>query len=583
MRRRLLRLLVLATVCFGAIALTSQPAAAHNSLAGSDPADGQTLAAALGQMVMDFAKSVPLETMSAEIVDAAGVRSALTGLKHGAADTQVVVLLPTLAPGTATVRWRLVGADGHQITGRVAFTLSRSATSTASATSVAPTSAAAVAAPASTASVTTIEAPGSAEPAEVGLEFSEPYATPALVRWLLRMLAYVAIMVVCAVAATAGFVWQGVWDEPVVQIVVRYALGTGVVTAVAQLLVTASDISGDPPWSSTGRLGGALQTDAGKALAIRVVVLALIVVALYMVRELSDSDRWTVVSSLALLALATWAFAGHSKSMRWALMGVPLDVIHHAAAAAWLGGLGIVGIVAYRVLDTADFARAVDKFGQLAATAVAAIVITGVLQTFRLIGNPFRILSVRHGQLLVLKLVVIAIMLKVADINRKRVALRFKTAERSSPKAADMLRRAMGTELGIGALAIAVTAAMVVSPPATAQTESATPPTNTIASSAVSPTATQAPTPTSARPATTPAPATPCAIASALRLGATGPNVTCLQNALIAGGWLKSGATGTFDTPTDTAVRAAQTANGLTVDGIVGPQTGRALRIWPVT
>ena len=573
MRRRLLRLLVFVTTCFGTIALAAQPAAAHNSLSGSDPADGRTVTAAPRQMVLDFAKSVPLETISVEIVDPAGIRTALTGVMHGAADTQVIVPIPGLAPGTATLRWRLVGADGHQITGRVAFSLSQPATTTSPPTVAATTAAAA----------TTNAATVSTEPAQAGLGFSELYTTPALVRWLLRMLAYAAIMVVCAGAATAAFLWRGVWEEPVVQKVVGYALGTGIVTAVAQLLVTASDISGAPPWSSVGRLGGAFKTDAGKALAVRVAVLALIAVALYLVRELSDSDRWAVVGALALLALATWAFAGHSKSMRWALIGVPLDVVHHAAAAAWLGGLGIVGIVAYRVLDAAEFARAVDKFGQLAATAVAAIVVTGVLQTFRLIGNPFRILSVRHGQLLLLKLVIIAVMLKVADINRKRVALRFKTAERSTPKTADMLRRAMGTELGIGALVIAVTAAMVVSPPATAQTETPTPPTSTIALSAVSPYSTQATTPTSVPPATTAAPVTACTIRSTLRLGAANPDVICLQNALIAAGWLKTRATGTFDTPTDTAVRAAQTANGLTVDGIVGPQTGRALRIWPAT
>lgn len=580
-RRWLLRLLALVAACVGLVALTAQPASAHNSLVVSDPADGAVLDSPPSRITFEFAKTVPLETVSAEIVDAAGVRTALGGLANGAADTQVIVTLPPLAPGAATVRWRLVGADGHQITGRVAFTINAPATSVVTTAAPAAQSTTSLSMPAaSTPTDATVPPP---EPSTInGDGFSEPYATASSLRWLLRMLAYVAIMIICAVAATAGFVWQGVWDEPVVNRVVAYALGMGLLTAVAQLLVTASDISGKPPWSSAGGIRGAVATDAGKAFAIRVVVLGLLGATLYFGRTLGDSERWAVVGGLSVVALATWAFAGHSKSMRWALVGVPLDVVHHAAAAAWLGGLGLVGVVAYRTLETADFARAVGKFGELAAIAVGAIVVTGALQTLRLVGNPFKILSVRHGQLLVLKLVVIGVMLKVGDINRKRVARRFKTAERSTPQAADMLRRAMGTELAIGGLIVAITAAMVVSPPASAKIESSSPPTT---SASTAPVAQPAPT-TSAitqSPTSVSAPVAACTISQTLRLSATNPDVTCLQNALIAGGWMTTAATGIFDAPTDTAVRAAQTARGLTVDGIVGPQTGKALGIWGST
>ena len=40
-----------------------------------------------------------------------------------AGDTEVVTPLPALQPGPVSVRWRLVGADGHPITGRVDFTV----------------------------------------------------------------------------------------------------------------------------------------------------------------------------------------------------------------------------------------------------------------------------------------------------------------------------------------------------------------------------------------------------------------------------------------------------------------------------
>ena len=59
-------------------------------------------------------------------------------------------------------------------------------------------------------------------------------------------------------------------------------------------------------------------------------------------------SRYAGLRSSLLLSiglLATWSFAGHSRSMRWPALGVPVDIVHHGAAAAWLGGLTINGAI----------------------------------------------------------------------------------------------------------------------------------------------------------------------------------------------------------------------------------------------
>jgi hypothetical protein len=61
-----------------------------------------------------------------------------------------------------------------------------------------------------------------------------------------------------------------------------------------------------------------------------------------------------------------------------------------------------------------------------------------------------------------------------------------------------------------------------------------------------------------------------------LRQGSSGSDVSALQHALAAAGSPVS-ASGSFDAATDAAVRAFQTANGCAVDGVVGPETMRAL------
>lgn len=74
----------------------------------------------------------------------------------------------------------------------------------------------------------------------------------------------------------------------------------------------------------------------------------------------------------------------------------------------------------------------------------------------------------------------------------------------------------------------------------------------------------------------------PCQMkASPLGQGAHGDSVTCLQEALIEGGYLIGLASGTFDVITSEAVKRFQVDHELYVDGVAGRETGIALGIWP--
>jgi hypothetical protein len=66
-----------------------------------------------------------------------------------------------------------------------------------------------------------------------------------------------------------------------------------------------------------------------------------------------------------------------------------------------------------------------------------------------------------------------------------------------------------------------------------------------------------------------------------LQRGSTGPEVTALQQRLTELGFDPNGIDGQFGPGTEAAVRAFQQANGLVVDGIVGPATRAALQLDP--
>jgi peptidoglycan hydrolase-like protein with peptidoglycan-binding domain len=68
---------------------------------------------------------------------------------------------------------------------------------------------------------------------------------------------------------------------------------------------------------------------------------------------------------------------------------------------------------------------------------------------------------------------------------------------------------------------------------------------------------------------------------SPLGQGANGNSVKCLQEALVASGYLAGPITGTYDVRTAEAVKKLQVERELYVDGVAGRETGVSLGIWP--
>ena len=77
-------------LCALTLFLAASPAGAHNSLDGSDPADGAALSRPPAAVTFQFAAATPLDTVQVDLIDATGARQQLTGLRHGDSDQQVV-------------------------------------------------------------------------------------------------------------------------------------------------------------------------------------------------------------------------------------------------------------------------------------------------------------------------------------------------------------------------------------------------------------------------------------------------------------------------------------------------------------
>lgn len=453
---RRLTLIVLVAVAF--IAIGPGTALAHNSLDSSNPATGAVLETAPTQIAWTFANDVPLDTLTVTLIDPTGVRTELPGSRHGPnGPKDVITPLPQLTPGEYNVRWRLVGADGHPITDTISFTINAAAPTDPTTTVVTP----AVAAPVDTSAPPAVDRQPDVDTGDGA------WTTPGTLRWIVRALAYIAILTAAGTVLTQRLVTRGrrpsaygQWLTP--------ALITIAATAAIQLLIVASDITGRPPWSSIGDSARALDTIAGMAFFIRIVLAAAAWVLIVHAPPRTTELRDNILATLAVGLLATWSFAGHSRSMRWPAIGVPLDIVHHGAAAAWLGGLTIIGLLVLPRTKPADVPRLMQRFSTMAGTAVALIVATGIFQAIRLVGNPADLFKAGHGKLLVAKILVLTAMLAIADQNRRRVNLDARNLSAAANPDVHTLRRMIAYELLIGIVVIGLTAALVVSAPATA-------------------------------------------------------------------------------------------------------------------
>ncbi|WP_460773375.1 copper resistance CopC family protein [Microbacterium sp. GXF7504] len=116
----LLAALLLAAV---AVLVPLQPAAAHDTLLGSDPAAGSVLESLPAQVRLDFSAALLSDGGSTvvEVTDAAG--ASLTDGDPVVEQNTVTQALEGDAAGAVTVRWRVVSSDGHPISDEFTFSV----------------------------------------------------------------------------------------------------------------------------------------------------------------------------------------------------------------------------------------------------------------------------------------------------------------------------------------------------------------------------------------------------------------------------------------------------------------------------
>ncbi|MGW4388087.1 copper resistance CopC/CopD family protein [Streptomyces sp. NPDC004685] len=407
---RFRHLLLLLLAVTGALLAGAAPVSAHAALTGSDPKQGAVVEQAPTRVSLTFSEEVAMSDGSVRVLDPAGKRVDTGKTTDLGGTTYGVPLHSGLPDGTFTVAYQVVSADSHPVSG--AFTFS-------------------IGAPSKTTAALPDQSAGGGF---VGGLYG-----------VARYLSYAGFILTVGGAAFVLACWpRGAGVRPVQRVVVGgWITLTG--ATLAMLLMrgsyTGSGAVGDI--FDLTLLGQVLQTKSGAALVSRLLLLAaaaLFIAVLFGAyekrtdpKEKKDLTFGLAIGGAVVAAglAATWAMAEHASTGIQAGLAMPVDVLHLLSVAAWLGGLTTLLVALYRAPSIE--ATAVRRFSRVAFCAVSTLAATGLYQSWRQVGSWSALTGTRYGQLLLLKIGLVAVMVGVAWISRKWTG---RLSEELAPEAA---------------------------------------------------------------------------------------------------------------------------------------------------
>ncbi|HVH81762.1 MAG TPA: copper homeostasis membrane protein CopD [Stellaceae bacterium] len=184
--------------------------------------------------------------------------------------------------------------------------------------------------------------------------------------------------------------------------------------------------------------------------------------------------RWLrgTATLAALLVLASLGQVGHAAmDMGGSNEHVLNQMAHLTAGGLWLGGLLPLGLLLRRALRRdgepylAMAQTALPHFSQMGYVAVAALLLTGTVNSVMLVGSFRAFVYTPYGRLLLVKIVLFAAMVGLALVNRFRLMPRLREMA-DSARAVRTLGRSVLIEQALGVAILAVVAVLGTWPPA---------------------------------------------------------------------------------------------------------------------
>lgn len=380
-------LLLLLTGWLMAGVVLAGPAAAHAVLVSTEPGESARLDSAPTEVTLTFSEGMTLGAGYARVLTADGER---VDTDSASVDGAVVTvpLEPGLPDGGYLVTYRIISADSHPVQGAWSFVVGEG---------------------------------------ELVVADAEGPVADRLVegaQQLVRAVGFGGIALAVGVPVLVLLCLPGGWSSPRLGAMSTWGAVAAAATALLSFLLHG-------PYAAGSGLGALLDPDLlsatasssiGWALLARAVLALALLAVLRPVWRRGGPPEVPELAAAGLFAVGmvvATAATGHAVAGTGPGLAVAVTAVHVAAMAVWLGGLVALLLVVLRpYAEDEDFADAVRRFSRVAFAAVAALVITGILQSVRELGSPTALVDTVYGRLLMAKLTFFVIVLGAAGVSR---------------------------------------------------------------------------------------------------------------------------------------------------------------------
>lgn len=449
-------------------------ALAHAQLEGTSPERGAVVKHEPGAVIFRFDEPVEGNFGAVRVYDAGGERVDEGDAFHpdGEGPRLGVHLKPGLPDGSYTATYRVISADGHIVSSGFVFSIGKAGK-----------------APQETvAQLTAGSGSGPITETAFGLARGLQYTAIALAVGGLAFLLLAWLPALAAVGG-AGERWGAAARAFAgrLRAVALLAAALGALSAAAGVVLEGAEAAGVSGFSALKEtiVRETLETKFGTIwglAALAWIAFGLLAAALLRPaggRSLGWGRTLLLAAPLAFVVIVP-ALAGHGSTQSPVALNFPVNVVHVAAMAIWLGGLATLLFVAprgTRELEPGDRSRllaaALSRFSQLALIAVGALLVTGLIQAYVYVRHLDALIETGYGRAVLIKFVLLMALIGIGAYNRRNSVPQLnRIAAGGEPpgRAGLLLRRALRAEVALLVVVIGVTAALAsYAPPVTAQ------------------------------------------------------------------------------------------------------------------
>jgi putative copper resistance protein D len=215
------------------------------------------------------------------------------------------------------------------------------------------------------------------------------------------------------------------------------------------------------------------ETQFGRVWQLRLGLIAtafmLVLVALAVTQVKARSALIAVLWLVSIIVLVLLALISHEAAATVGPFGASSDMLHLCAAGLWIGGLVPLSIFLERVRRSFSLGetvvRVVRRFSTLSLSCVSVLIVSGISNSWLLVGSIHALFTTPYGRLLLFKLALFVMLIGFGARNRFLVKAKLPKPT-ADPELVAQLRRNVLREACLGVAVIVIVGCLGVTPPA---------------------------------------------------------------------------------------------------------------------